>query len=119
MTYAVDKYGQHGPSASYAFEYNRMINAGASPEQAHEAGVKAHEAAVWGADAKKDRNGKWIPQGIGAKGFETGNHFASLKKAEQQGLEPPGSYDRAVAEIYRRDPDRARSIGLPPPERAA
>jgi hypothetical protein len=68
---------------------------------------------VFGFDAKQDRHGNWIEQGLGAKGHETANHFAALKKAESSGLELPGAYDRAVAEIWKRDPDRAKKIGLP------
>ena len=50
---------------SYVFERNRMIHAGASEQAANEAGVRAQEASVWGADCKKDRNGNYIVQGIG------------------------------------------------------
>jgi hypothetical protein len=53
---------------------------------------------------------------IGAKGHETANHFAALKKAEREGYESPGTYDAAVAEIWQRDPERAGKIGLLKPE---
>ena len=73
---------------------------------------------VFGFDHKKDRQGNPIEQGIGSKGHETKNHFAALKKAEQMGLEPAGAYDRAVGEIWGRDPDRAQKLGLPKPNRS-
>jgi hypothetical protein len=50
---------------------------------------------------------------LGAKGNETGNHFAALKKVEELGVEPKGSYAAAIAEIWARDPDRARKLNLP------
>src|SRR5690348_6038607 len=37
---------------------------------------------VYGADAKKDRKGAFIPQGIGSPGKETANHFAAILKYE-------------------------------------
>ena len=52
-------------------------------------------------------------QGHGAKGHETANHFAALRKREEQGLESSGSYDAAVAELWQRDPSRAERLGLP------
>ena len=68
---------------------------------------------VFGFDAKQDRHGNYIEQGLGAPGFETGNHFAALKKAETAGTELPGSYDRAIAAIWKRDPKRAEQLRLP------
>jgi hypothetical protein len=67
---------------------------------------------VFGHDHKKDRHGAPIEQGLGAKGHETANHFTALKKAEAMGIELPGTYDKAVAELWKRDPDRAKKIGL-------
>jgi hypothetical protein len=55
--------------------------------------------------------------GIGAKGHETANHFAALKKAESEGYEAPGTHTAAVAELWQRDPQRAERIGLPKLER--
>lgn len=78
--------------------------------QRHEL-AKAHN--VFGHDAVKDRNGRYIEQGIGSKGHETANHFQALKKAEAMGLELPGTYDKAVVEIWKRDPERAKKLGLP------
>jgi hypothetical protein len=68
---------------------------------------------VFGHDAVKDRNGNYLEQGVGAKGHETANHFQALKKSEAMGVELPGTYDKAVAEIWKRDPERAQKLGLP------
>jgi hypothetical protein len=81
-----------------------------SDEEMDAQGLAAVDASVYGADAKKDRHGNFIPQGIGAPGNESGNHFAALLK--YSGKE---AYDRAVAEIFKRDPDRARRLGLQQP----
>jgi hypothetical protein len=68
---------------------------------------------VFGHDHKKDRHGRPIEQGHGARGHETANHFAALKKAEAMGVELSGTYDKAVAEIWKRDATRAQKLGLP------
>jgi hypothetical protein len=72
---------------------------------------------VFGHDAVRNRDGSYQEQGFGAKGRETSNHFAALKKAEAMGIELPGTYDRAVAEIFKRDPERAKKLGLQAPSR--
>lgn len=56
-----------------------------------------------------------VEQGIGSKGNETINHFRAIKDAELRGYEPPRSYDKSVAEIWARDPKRAKAIGLVQP----
>jgi hypothetical protein len=63
---------------------------------------------VYGHDAKKDRNGEWIEQGVGSRGRESINHFNAIRRYE--GKE---AYDDAVREMWKRDPDRAKKIGLP------
>jgi hypothetical protein len=72
--------------------------------------LELHKAAVaknvFGHDAVKDRHGNYLEQGVGAKGHESANHFAALKKAEAMGIELPGTYDKAIAEIWKRDPER-------------
>jgi hypothetical protein len=68
---------------------------------------------VFGHDAQQDRDGNWIEQGLGAKGHETANHFAALKKSEAMELELPGVYDKALADIWKRDPKRAAALRLP------
>ena len=92
---------------------NRMIHAGASEQAAHEAGVRAQEASVWGADCKKDRNGNYIAQGIGSwPNHVTPNHFNSVRRYEGE-----QKYQAAVRKLWKECPDRARKIGLPEPER--
>jgi hypothetical protein len=81
-----------------------------SDEEMDAQGLAAVDASVYGADAKKDRHGNFIPQGLGSPGHETINHFTSLRKYEGE-----ESYRRAVAEIWRRDPDHAKRLGLPQP----
>jgi hypothetical protein len=70
------------------------------------------DESVYGVDAKRDRHGNFILQGIGSPGHETINHFTSLRKYEGE-----ESYRRAVAEIWKRDPDHAKKLGLPQPAR--
>lgn len=96
-----------------------QIDMGALPKDAIETYFEGEAKNVFGHDAKKDRQGNYKEQGIGAKGNETSNHFLALKKAEAQGHEPPGSYDEAVREIWKRDPDRAEKLRLPKPKAAA
>ena len=96
-------------------EAREMIRKGELPHDALERQAESEAKNVFGADARKDRNGKFIEQGIGSKGHETLNHFTALLRAEQQGFEPAGTYKKAVAEIYRRDAKHAAAIGLPPP----
>ena len=54
---------------------------------------------VFGHDAKRDGKGNFIEQGLGSKGHETANHFATILRHEQLGLEPPGAHARALEEI--------------------
>jgi hypothetical protein len=91
-----------------------MRHAGASDEEAHFAGIKALEESVHGVGAQKDRAGNWIAQGVGAPGRENLNHFQSIRRYQGE-----TAYNAAVREIYKRDPDRARKIGLEPPARAS
>ena len=99
-------------SACYVFERNRIIHNGGTEEAAHAAGVRAHEAAVWGADAKKDRNGNYQQHGIGSKGRETFNHLASILK-----YEGPQAHQKELRRIWRETPDHARKMSFPEPER--
>jgi hypothetical protein len=91
------------------------IASGALPPDYLERYREAVARNVFGQDAQKDKNGNYIETGLGAKGHETGNHFNALKKAEAMGVELPGAYDKAVADIWKRDPGRAKKIGLPAP----
>jgi len=81
-----------------------------SDSEMHERGLAAVESSVWGHDAKRDRKGNFIQQGIGSPGHESANHFAAIRR--YQGEE---AWRQAVAEIYKRDPDRAKKLGLPQP----
>jgi hypothetical protein len=98
-------------------EIKNQIAAGNLPPNYFELCDEARARNVFGADAVKDRHGNWIEQGAGAKGRETANHFVALKKAEAMGIELPGTYDKAVAALWKRDAERARKIGLPAPSR--
>jgi hypothetical protein len=89
--------------------YDAAREAGASVEQALE--VEARN--VYGENAKQDRNGNWIEQGIGSKGNESIGHYQSIRKFEGE-----ISYQRALKEIWSRDPNHARKLGLPEPAKA-
>jgi hypothetical protein len=91
------------------------IEKGELPPDAIELQREAEARMVFGVDAKKDAKGNFIEQGIGSRGNESANHFASLARAERDGFEPPGAYRAALAEIWRRDPERAKKLGLPQP----
>jgi hypothetical protein len=84
-----------------------------SDEEMDEQGLAAVETAVWGHDAKKDRHGNYIQQGSGAPGNESANHFFAIRKYEGE-----EAYRRAVAEIWKRDPERAKKLNLPQPRGA-
>jgi hypothetical protein len=73
---------------------------------------EAEFKAVYGHDAVRRADGTPVVQGIGAPGRETPNHFAAIRKYEGQ-----QAWERAVREIFRRDPDRAKKLGLPMPPR--
>jgi hypothetical protein len=75
---------------------------------------QANDTDVFGFDAKKDRNGNYIEQGIGSEGHETLNHFANIRKYEGD-----ESYWAAVSKCWRKFPDHAARIRLPKPPRAA
>lgn len=83
-----------------------------SDEEMDAQGLAAVDAAVYGADAKKDAKGRWIEQGVGSAGHESGNHFAAIRRWE--GKE---AYDRAVAACWKNSPDHAKKLGLPQPAR--
>jgi hypothetical protein len=91
------------------------IDAGELPANALELHREAEAQMVFGVDAKKDARGHYIEQGIGSRGNESANHYAALQKAEREGHEPAGAYRTALAEIWKRDPERARKLRLPEP----
>ena len=84
-----------------------------SDEELDRIGKLADAKNVFGYDAKQRSDGTWIEQGIGAPGRESVNHFQSIRRYEGQ-----QAYEKAVREIYRRDPKRAAALGLPQPVRA-
>jgi hypothetical protein len=64
---------QYANSAPFMFAYRQVIHADGTHETAHAAGVRAHEIAVWGADAKRDpKTGAFIQQGVGSRGARPG-----------------------------------------------
>jgi hypothetical protein len=81
-----------------------------SAEEIDQLSIESVDKAVFGHDAKKDRKGNYMEQGIGSPGNETHNHFAAIKKYE--GKE---AYEAAVRELWKRDPERAEKLGLPKP----
>lgn len=58
---------------------------------------------------------KGVPQemGIGARGAETNNHFSGIRKYEGE-----EAYQASLAEIWKRDPERAKKLNLPKPKAA-
>lgn len=97
-------------------EMREAIRKGQLPPDAIEKHFEAEALNVFGHDAKKVK-GEFVEQGIGSKGHETANHFAALLKAERvDKIEPAGSYEAAVKEIWKRDPKRAERLKLPRPE---
>jgi len=100
-------------------EMETLIAAGKLPPTA----IKDYEEdvarKVFGHDAKKDAKGNYVEQGIGSKNHESANHFATILRHEQLGLEPPGAHQAALMEIWKRDPARAEKLRLPRPRAAA
>jgi hypothetical protein len=94
-------------------EIKRNIAAGTLPADYLQRCDEARALNVFGQDAKRDRNGKFLEQGIGAPGHETANHFAALKANEARGQELPGAYDKAVAAFWKSNPEAAQRFGLP------
>jgi hypothetical protein len=96
-------------TAAYADTTNRLRHTTELPDgEIDRLALAAVETSVFGHDAKKDRKGNYLQQGVGAPGFETGNHFSSILR--YQGRE---HYEKAVREIWARDPKRAAALNLP------
>lgn len=74
--------------------------------------AQVNQHVVFGHDHKVV-NGIPQEQGLGAKGRETGNHFASILR-----YEGPDAHQAAIEEIWKRDPERAKKLGLPSPRAA-
>ena len=62
----------------------------------------AEERTVFGNEIRRDGKGRPIEVGHGAPGHETSNHWAAMRKREEQGLEPEGTTDRMMAEAAKR-----------------
>lgn len=99
--------------ARRGLEYDQLTEAQFKALTAEADEAEAH--AVFGFDAKTDRHGEFVEQGIGSKGHETANHFAAILSNEMRGMEEPGAHQRALAEIWARDPKRAAALRLPRP----
>lgn len=80
---------------------------------------KDEDERVFGAGFKRDSNGDPIEQGIGSPGNENVNHFRAMLQNEQRGINPKGTYDKAVADLWKRDPAKARKLQLPHPQKGA
>lgn len=83
---------------------------GSAEQKAH---LAAEEKIVFGTDFRKVK-GTPIEQGIGSQGRETGNHFSGIRKYEGE-----EAYWDAIAEIWKRDPERAKKLNLPKPKEKA
>jgi hypothetical protein len=81
-------------------------------------GEEADRKATFGWNYQVDKHNNPIQQGVGSPGHETANHFAALKKRESMGQERPGTHDRLVGDLWKRDPARAKALNLPAPARA-
>ena len=90
---------------------------GKTEQEAKQAAIEAEAKNVYGFNAVKGRDGRYTEQGIGSVANPSVNHFAALRKAEQMGLEPPGAHAKAIAEIWKSNPEWAKQ-NLPPPVRA-
>lgn len=71
--------------------------------------LAAEEVTTFGTGFKRDRDGAPIEQGIGSPGRETKNHLQSIRRYEGE-----EAYAKVVADIKRRDPERAKKLGLAP-----
>jgi hypothetical protein len=73
---------------------------------------RAHQAQedriVFGHDFQRDRNGNPIEVGVGSPGNPSINSLAAIRKWEGE-----DSYQKAVADIWQRDPEKAKKLGLP------
>jgi hypothetical protein len=100
-------------SADDVASIKQEISLGLLPPDWFQQCEEARAKNTFGADYKRDRHGRPIEQGIGSLGNESLNHFHALKKNEMAGTEPQGAYDRAVARLWKENPEHAKKIGLP------
>ena len=99
--------GLHKTESELA-EYQTLADQGELPRDIVKQVLDAEDAAVHGYDAKKDRKGKRVQQGIGALGHETTNHYAAILRYEGR-----PAYEAAVYDLQVRDPKRHALLGLP------
>jgi hypothetical protein len=104
---------KYANAAVYMFTFNAKAHGGATLKEAHAAAAQAFEDSVWGANCPKDSKGNYVPQGVGSRGRENGNHLRSILK-----YEGPAAYEKELRRIWKDTPDHARKIGLPEPARA-
>ncbi len=97
-------------------EMRALVRDGKLPRDAIAQYKEAVARNVFGHDAKKDKHGDYIEKGLGTAGNETTGHFSALMNAELRGTEPRGTYQAALAEIWRRDPAHAKKLRLPKPQ---
>jgi hypothetical protein len=102
-----------GKSAVYSLAYEKAARAGKTDAEARALAEEAERKNVFGFNYATDKDGQPIQQGIGSKSNPSINHYAALRKAEQQGREPPGAYEKAVKELWRTDAKKAAQLGLP------
>jgi hypothetical protein len=88
-------------------------------DEAREIADEANRVATFGVGYLVDKKtGQPIQTGVGSANTPSINHFASLKKAELRGQERPGSYEKALADIWKKNPDWCQRANLPRPEEA-
>jgi hypothetical protein len=88
-------------------------------EEAREIADEANRVATFGVGYAVDKKtGLPVQGGVGSDLNPSINHFASLKKRELQGHERPGSYERALSDIWKKNPEWCRRADLPKPEEA-
>jgi hypothetical protein len=97
-------------SAAYTDKIDKLRRSDESMSDAEmdKVALRAVDLAVYGFDAKQDRHGNWLDQGIGSKGHETINHFAAIRRWRGE-----REWEAAVHEIWDRDPKRAEALRLP------
>jgi hypothetical protein len=114
----MDNMTQFG-SAVASITRQKMIQAADDANRPHPSEAEIQKAVeeaefrnCFGHDAVRDKSGNPVQQGVGAKGRESHNHLAAIKKYE--GLE---AYNREVRRIWKETPDHAQKLGLPQPPR--
>lgn len=80
-----------------------------SPQERKEH-LAAEEKIVFGTDFKKVK-GHPVEQGVGSPGRETNNHFTAIRKHEGE-----EAYQAAIEDLWKRNPDHAKKLGLPRPK---